>query len=84
MSTMIPDLVVGEVGFGNNLAPEAEFYRAESGQLHLRIEELEAENRALIKLNNQLARALKQCAALSEEASNHKHEALLRYNEHTA
>ena len=43
MSTMIPNLVVGEVGFGNNFAPESEFYRDKCRQHELEIKDLEAE-----------------------------------------
>lgn len=77
MSTMIPDLVVGAIGFDN----KGDFYaRAEDATPHL--EALRAENRALIRRNNKLARALQLCATLSEEASNAKHEALLEHNSH--
>jgi hypothetical protein len=62
MSTMIPDLVVGEIGFGNNFGAD---------------NELEERVRELIKRNNRLRRVLERCAALSEDVANDKHEALL-------
>ncbi len=62
MSTMIPDLVVGEVGFGPNFGAELA---------------LEERVRELIKRNNRLRRVLERCAALSEDVANDKHEALL-------
>ena len=77
MTTMIPDLVVGEVGFGLNFAPEADFYRAQAGQLGLQIADLEAEVAKLIRQRNRLRRVLQKCAALSPEISDEKHEALL-------
>ncbi len=58
-STMIPDLVVGEVGFGSNFAPEADFYRAQAGQLGLQVADLEAEVAELIRQRNRLRRASK-------------------------
>ena len=64
MSTMIPDLVVGEIGFGNNFGAYNELA-------------LEERVRELIKRNNRLKRALERCAALSEDVANDKHEALL-------
>jgi hypothetical protein len=64
MSTMIPDLVVGEIGFGNNFGAYNELA-------------LEERVRELIKRNNRLRRALERCAALSEDVANDKHEALL-------
>ena len=64
MSTMIPDLVVGEVGFGNNFGAYNELA-------------LEERVRELIKRNNRLKRALERCAALSEDVAHDKHEALL-------
>lgn len=74
MSTMIPDLVVGEVGFGPSFATNPVDNEI--------IAALRAENRELIRRNNRLARALQLCATLSEEASNAKHEALLEHNSH--
>jgi hypothetical protein len=64
MSTMIPDLVVGEIGFGNNFGAYNELA-------------LEERVRELIKRNNRLRRVLERCAALSEDVANDKHEALL-------
>jgi hypothetical protein len=61
---MIPDLVVGEVGFGNNFGAYNELA-------------LEERVRELIKRNNRLKRALERCAALSEDVAHDKHEALL-------
>lgn len=58
--------VVGEVGFGPS-------FGAEAG----RVEMLEAQVAKLIKDRNVLRRALERCAALSEEVSHAKHEALL-------
>ena len=73
MSTMIPDLVVGAVGFGNN----GEFYAGPEDATD-RIAELEAEVAQLIRHRNRLRRALQNCAALSPAASDEKHEALLQ------
>ena len=78
MTTMIPDWVVGEVGFGSNFAPEADFYRAQAGQLGLQIADLEAEVAKLIGQRNRLRRVLQKCAALSPEISDEKHEVLLQ------
>ena len=72
MSTMIPDLVVGAVGFGNN----GDFYAGPEDATD-RIAELEAEVAQLIRHRNRLRRALQNCAALSPAASDEKHEALL-------
>lgn len=58
--------VVGEVGFGPSFGAEA-----------ARVELLEAQVAKLIKDRNVLRRALERCAALSEEVSQAKHEALL-------
>ena len=58
--------VVGEVGFGPSFGAEA-----------ARVEMLEAQVAKLIKDRNVLRRALERCAALSEEVSQAKHEALL-------
>ena len=58
--------VIGEVGFGPSFGAEA-----------ARVELLEAQVAKLIKDRNVLRRALERCAALSEEVSNAKHEALL-------
>lgn len=77
MTTMIPDLVVGEIGFGNNFAPEAEFYRDQCRKHELEIKDLEAEVAELIRHRNALRRVLERCAALSPEISDMKHEVLL-------
>ena len=76
---MVPDLVVGEIGFGNNFgaSAELEFMRNEDKRHTAEIKDLQAENRELIKRNNRLKRALERCAALSEEVANEKHEVLL-------
>jgi hypothetical protein len=58
--------VVGEVGFGPSFGAEA-----------ARVELLEAQVAKLIKDRNVLRRVLERCAALSEEVSQAKHEALL-------
>lgn len=58
--------VVGKVGFGPSFVDEA-----------ARVELLEAQVAKLIKDRNVLRRALERCAALSEEVSHAKHEALL-------
>jgi len=58
--------VVGEVGFGPSFGAEA-----------ARVELLEAQVAKLIKDRNVLRRALERCAALSDEVSQAKHEALL-------
>jgi hypothetical protein len=65
-----PDYVVGEVGFGPSFC-------GEDANLRLKIAELEAEVVKLIKDRNVLRRALERCAALSDEVSHAKHEALL-------
>ena len=61
-----PDYVVGEVGFGPS-------FGADAAQVQL----LEAQVAKLIKDRNVLRRALERCAALSDEVSHAKHEALL-------
>ena len=76
---MVPDLVVGEIGFDNNFgaSAELEFMRNEDRRHTAEIKDLQAENRELIKRNNRLKRVLERCAALSEEVANEKHEVLL-------
>jgi DNA-directed RNA polymerase beta' subunit len=64
VSTLIPDLVVGSVGFGPGFGDRT-------------TADLEAENSELIRRINRLKRALERCAALSEDVANEKHEALL-------
>lgn len=73
MSTMIPDLVVGAVGFGNN----GEFY-AGPEDARAQTAELEAENSELIKQRDDLRRVLQKCAALTPQISDEKHEVLLK------
>lgn len=79
MTTMIPDLVVGEVGFGHNFgaSAELEFMRDADRRRTAEIADLQRENRELIKRVNRLKRVLERCAALSEDVANDKHEALL-------
>lgn len=68
---MIPDLVVGEVGFGPNFCDE-------DANLRLEITALEAEV-ARLKLERDILReALQGCAALTPKAATNKHEALLK------
>jgi hypothetical protein len=76
---MIPDLVVGEVGFGHDFgsSAELEFMRNEDRRHCAEIKDLQAENRELIRRVNRLKRALERCAALSDDVANDKHEALL-------
>ena len=76
---MVPDLVVGEIGFGNNFgsSAELEFMRSEDRRQTAEIKDLQAENRELIKRNNRLKRVLERCAALTDAIANEKHEALL-------
>jgi hypothetical protein len=69
MTTMIPDLVVGAVGFGPNFATDPV-----DSEL---VAELRAEVAELISQRNRLRSVLQKCAALSPEISDEKHEALL-------
>jgi hypothetical protein len=71
MSTTIPDLVVGEVGFGPQFADD-------SVNVRLEITALETEVAELIRQRNRLRRVLQKCAALSPEISDEKHEILLQ------
>ena len=73
MSTMIPDLVVGAVGFGNH----GEFYAGPEDATD-RIAELEAEIAELISQRSRLRRVLQKCAALTPQISDEKHEVLLK------
>ena len=73
MSTMIPDLVVGAVGFGNN----GEFYAGPEDATD-RIAELEAEIARLTTERDDLRRVLQKCAALTPQISDEKHEVLLK------
>ena len=79
MTTMIPDLVVGEIGFGHNFgaSAELEFMRAEDKRHGTEIADLRAENKELIRRNNRLKRVLERCAALTGAIADEKHEALL-------
>jgi hypothetical protein len=70
MTTMIPDLVVGAVGFGPNFAADP----AES-QI---IAELRAQVADLKRQRSILREALQGCAALSDVTATAKHEALLQ------
>ena len=63
---MNQEYTVGAVGFGPSFGAETS-----------RIELLEAEVSKLTKDRNLLRRALERCAALSDEVSRAKHEALL-------
>ena len=74
---MSVDFVVGEVGFGSNIAPEAEFYKAQCDQHELQIKDLETEVAELIRHRNMLRRVLQKCAALTPQISDEKHEILL-------
>ncbi len=76
---MVPDLVVGEIGLGNNFGvpAELEFMRNEDRRHSAEIKDLQAENRELIKRNNRLASILERCAALTNAIADEKHEALL-------
>jgi hypothetical protein len=69
MTTMIPDLVVGAVGFGPNFATDPL-----DSEL---VAELRAEVAELISQRNRLRSVLQKCAALSPEISDEKHEVLL-------
>jgi hypothetical protein len=83
MTTMIPDLVVGEVGFGHDFgaSAELEFMRNADRRHTAEIADLQRENRELIRRVNRLKRVLERCAALSEDVSNDKHEALLEVSQ---
>ena len=72
MTTMIPDLVVGAVGFGDT----GDFYAGPEDASDL-VAELRAEVAELIRHRNRLRRVLQKCAALSPEISDEKHEVLL-------
>ena len=66
---MIPDLVVGAVGFGPNFAADPTDSEI--------IAELRAQVADLKRQRSILRAALQGCAALTPAASNAKHEALL-------
>jgi hypothetical protein len=70
MTTMIPDLVVGAVGFGPNFATDPVDNEI--------IAELRAEVAELISQRNRLRSVLQKCAALSPQISDQKHEVLLQ------
>ena len=62
MSTMIPDLVVGSVGFGSNFADNTA--------------SLESQVRELIRSNNRLIRVINRCVKPSNEVANEAHHAI--------
>jgi hypothetical protein len=70
MTTMIPDLVVGAVGFGPNFAADPVDSEI--------IAELRAEVADLKRQRSILREALQGCAALTPEKATEKHEALLK------
>ena len=76
MSTMIPDLVVGEVGFGPNFGAMAEsnWHLAEK----LRLED---ENRELIKEINRLKWVLERCMPADNNVANERLRVLGRGDE---
>jgi hypothetical protein len=63
MGTMIPDLVVGEIGFGNNFGAYNEIA-------------LEERVRELTRSNNRLIRVLKRCVKPSNEIASEAHDAI--------
>ena len=69
MTTMIPDLVVGAVGFGPNFAADPVDNEI--------IAELRAQVADLKRQRSILREALQGCAALSDVTATAKHEALL-------
>lgn len=70
MTTMIPDLVVGAVGFGPNFAADPTDNEI--------IAELRAQVADLKRQRSILREALQGCAALSDVTATAKHEALLQ------
>jgi hypothetical protein len=62
VSTMIPDLVVGSVGFGSNFADNTA--------------SLEAQVRELTRSNNRLIRVINRCVKPSNEVANEAHDAI--------
>jgi hypothetical protein len=62
MSTMIPELIVGSVGFGSNFADNTA--------------SLEAQVRELIRSNNRLIRVINRCVKPSNEVANEAHDAI--------
>ena len=75
---MSVDFVVGEVGFGSNIAPEAGFYKAQCDQHELQIKDLEARIDELTWQLSETRRVLQKCAALTPQISDEKHEVLLK------
>jgi hypothetical protein len=73
---MNPEYIVGEVSFGNSLAPEAEFYKDESSRQAALINELVAEVANLKRNRRVLRDALMRCAPLSTDAMEAKCEAM--------
>jgi hypothetical protein len=63
MGAMIPDLVVGEIGFGNNFGAYNELA-------------LEERVRELTRSNNRLIRVLKRCVKPSNEIASEAHDAI--------
>jgi hypothetical protein len=63
MGTMIPDLVVGEIGFGNNFGAYNELA-------------LEERVRELIRSNNRLIRVINRCVKPSNEVANEASDAI--------
>jgi predicted alternative tryptophan synthase beta-subunit len=63
MTTMIPDLVVGSVGFGSNFGAYNEIA-------------LEERVRELTRSNNRLIRVLKRCVKPSNEVASEAHDAI--------
>jgi hypothetical protein len=59
---MVPDLVVGEIGFGSNFADNTA--------------SLEAQVRELIRSNNRLICVLKRCVKPSSEVANEASDAI--------
>jgi hypothetical protein len=62
MSTMIPDLVVGSVGFGSNFADNTA--------------SLEDRVRELTRSNNRLIRVINRCVKPSNEVASEAHDAI--------
>jgi hypothetical protein len=73
-----PDLVVGEIGFGNNFgaSAELEFMRNEDRRHTAEIADLQRENRELIRSNNRLIRVINRCVKPSNEVANEAHDAI--------
>lgn len=76
MTTMIPDLVVGEVGFGPSWSSRPEDSEL-IAELRREIAALKAELADLRGQRTVLRSALGGCAALTAERATEKHEALL-------